>query len=251
MVPIRESSLPGPTPRHEIPGWRDRFGVVAGITGRGSEEEPFDLGLNTTEPVGAVMGRWRALRNAEPGFETHILGNQVHQARVLWHDQPRTGWTLIDGVDGHATRTPGLMLYVTVADCVPIYLVDPKSRAVALLHAGWRGVAGKILERGVELLSHNTKSASGDIVMHCGVSICQKCYEVGSEVIEALALPSNSEGKAQADLPAVLGEQAGRLGITEVSSSELCSAHDRDRFFSHRASKGADGRMVAYLGLIR
>ena len=196
------------------------------------------------------MGRWRALRNAEPGFETHVLGHQVHQTRVSWHDQPQTGWTLIDGVDGHATQAPGLMLYVTVADCVPIYLVDPRSRAVALLHAGWRGVAGKILEQGIQALSHKTRSTVGDIVMHCGVSICHKCYEVGSEVIEALGLHSNSQGKAQADLPALLAEQARALGINEVSSSELCSAHDRDRFFSHRASKGTDGRMVAYLGLI-
>ena len=65
----------------------------------------------------------------------------------------------------------------------------------------------------------------------------------------ALGLGADGGGKAQADLRAILVEQAGRLGLREVSVSTWCSAHDRDRFFSHRASRGADGRMVAYLGL--
>jgi YfiH family protein len=247
---IREVNLPGPVPRYEIPGWRERFGVVAGITGRGEGSPPFDLGLWTSQPVGEVMGRWRALRSVEPGFEAHVLGNQVHQTRVLWHDDGAPGgWTQLEGVDGHATAAPGLMLYVTVADCVPVYLVNPQTRAIALLHAGWRGVAGQILERGVEVLSHKNMASPEDIIMHCGVCICGRCYEVGSEVIGALALESDGAGKAQADLRGLLAEQARRLGIGQVSSSAWCSAHDRTRFFSHRASKGADGRMVAYLGL--
>ena len=62
------------------------------------------------------------------------------------------GWTQVEGVDGHATGVPGLMLYVTVADCVPIYLLNGKTGSVALLHSGWRGTAGSILTWGVELL---------------------------------------------------------------------------------------------------
>ena len=196
------------------------------------------------------MARWRSLRSAEPGFGAHVLGNQVHETRVLWHDRASPGWTQIEAVDGHATAAPGLMLYVTVADCVPVYLVSRRSGSIALLHAGWRGVAGRILERGVEALSHNDGSSPSDIVMHCGVSICRDCYEVGSEVIAALGLQGNSQGKAQADLFAALGDQGRTLGIQEISTSGWCSAHDRSRFFSHRASGGSDGRMVAYLGRI-
>jgi YfiH family protein len=195
------------------------------------------------------MSRWRLLRAAEPDFPVHVLGNQIHRTAVAWHGPSAPGWIQVDGLDGHGTATAGLMLYVTVADCVPIYLVDPVARVVALLHAGWRGVAGRILERGVEILSHNANVNSADIVMHCGISICYNCYEVGSEVIDALRLVSDGRGKAQADLPAILADQARGLGIPQVSSSPLCSAHDRDRFFSHRASRGTDGRMVAYLGI--
>jgi YfiH family protein len=247
---IEERRIAGEVPRFEIPGWRERFGVVAGITGRGDDTQPFDLGLWTGQPVGEVMARWRSLRGAEPGFESHVLGNQVHGTRVIWHDRAMPGWTQVEGVDGHATGIPGLMLYVTVADCVPIYLLIGKTGSVALLHSGWRGTAGSILTWGVELLSHNGSSSPEDIIMHCGICICRDCYEVGSEVIDALGLTADHAGKAHADLPGLLAEQARKLGIAEITSSRWCSAHDRSRFFSHRASGGADGRMVAYLGII-
>lgn len=247
---IRETPVTGSIPRYEIPGWRERFGVIAGISGRGEGPQPFDLGLWTGQPVGEVMGRWRELRSAEPGFDAHVLGNQVHQARVVWHDRPVAGWTQIEGVDGHATAAPGLMLYVTVADCVPIYLMNQKNRAIGLLHSGWRGTAAGILEQGVDALSHKFESSPSDIVMHCGVCICRECYEVSSDVIAALGLTPNGAAKAQADLSATLMDQARRLGLREVTRSDWCSAHDRTRFFSHRASKGADGRMVAYIGIL-
>jgi YfiH family protein len=250
MESIEEYPVSGTVPRFEIPGWRERWGVVAGITGRGHGDQPFDLGLWTGRPVGEVMTRWRALRASEPGFDAHILGNQVHGTRVVWHDRAVPGWTQIEGVDGHATGIPGVMLYVTVADCVPIYLVNSRTGSIALLHSGWRGTAGSILTWGVETLSHNGKSSAADIVMHCGVCICRDCYEVGSEVVQALALTPNAEGKAQADLPGALAEQARKLGVKQISTSTWCSAHDRSRFFSHRASRGVDGRMVAYLGIL-
>lgn len=241
--------MPGEVPRYEVPEWRTRYGVVAGITGRGSVPgRGFDLGLWTEAPVGEVMSRWRAFRSAEPGFSAVILGNQVHGTEVAWHVGGR-GWVQIEGVDGHATATPGILLTVTVADCIPVYLVDPVRGAIALLHSGWRGTAGGMLRRGVETLIEAAGSAAADILVHCGVGICGGCYEVGSEVMAGCGLRHDGAGPWHADLRAVLTEQARALGVAEISTSHWCSAHDRPLFYSHRASAGRDGRMVAYLGL--
>jgi purine-nucleoside/S-methyl-5'-thioadenosine phosphorylase / adenosine deaminase len=249
-VQIREQQLPGPVPRFEIPEWRRRYGIVAGITGRGPDAgRGFDLGLWTNAPVGEVMSRWRSFRRAEPGFYAVILGTQIHQTRVEWHDSG-TGWVQIDGVDGHATGTPGLMLAVTVADCIPVYLIDPVRRAIALLHSGWRGTAGGILTRGVQNLVEVAGSAVEDILMHCGVGICGQCYEVGSEVMASCGLAAAGAGPWHADLREVLAEQGRTLGVPIISTSQWCSAHDRTSFYSHRASGGQDGRMVAYLGMV-
>lgn len=246
---LREAPVPGgDVPRFEVPGWRERFGVVAGITARGEPGPGFDLGLWSGQPVAEVMRRWASFRSAEPGFSAVCLGNQVHRTEVAWHDQGQ-GWIILDGIDGHGTDARGILLTVTVADCVPVYLVDPARHAVALLHAGWRGASGRILERGVRLLAGHAGSTVTDTVMHCGVSICASCYEVDSQVFEAFGIPVPAGGRGPLDLRAQLARQALELGIADVTVSPWCTAHDRGRFFSHRAGGGADGRLVAYLGM--
>jgi YfiH family protein len=248
-VGIREALQAGGVPRFELEEWRRDFGIVAGITGRGGASEPFDLGLWSRTPVTTAMSRWRSFRASIPGFDACILGIQVHGTTVVWHANP-AGWLLLDGIDGHATGSPGVLLTVTVADCVPVYLIDPAARRVAVLHAGWRGTAAGIIRAGVEMLQAHG-SVPDDLLMHCGVAICGRCYEVGPEVFEALDLPSPEVGgRGLIDLRTVLERQGRALGVSRISISDRCSAHDSADFFSHRASRGADGRMVAYLGVL-
>lgn len=251
---LREVDVGDPSvPRLELREWATRFGVVAGITTRG---HGFSLGLWSEENVGQVMSRWRAVGAAfRARFPGLVLAHQVHGTALTWHRAAADGWMILDGLDGHATGARGLLLTVTVADCIPVYLVVPQKQVIALLHAGWRGVAEGVLERGVELLKRDAFARASDIVMHCGVGICGSCYEVGSEVIERLTpgqrpgVSRATDGSGHVDLRAVLARQAVELGITEVSVSPWCTAHDRDRFFSHRASGGRDGRMIAYVGM--
>jgi copper oxidase (laccase) domain-containing protein len=244
---VGEKPVPGVIPRFEIPGWRERFGVVAGITGRGSERgRGFDLGLWSKEPVGEVMNRWLAFRR-EMEFPAIALGNQVHGVEVMTLNRG-LGWIYIDGIDGWITTRPGILLTVTIADCVPIYLVIP-GHGLALLHAGWRGIAGGILERGLAGLVEATGSPPADVVMHCGIGICGDCYEVGPEVLTGCGISADGPGPWHLDLRDHLVKRACTLGLTQVTSSSWCAAHHGSDFYSHRASKGRGGRMVAYLGM--
>jgi polyphenol oxidase len=245
---LRESPVSGSFPRFEIPEWRERYGVIAGITARGDEPgRGFDLGLWGDESVKQVMARWRTFRSGATGFGAVVLGNQAHGVEVLCIDAGR-GWIQMEGIDGWVTTTPGILLTVTVADCVPVYLMVP-GRGVALLHAGWRGTAGGILARGMERLLRQTGASATDLLIHCGVGICGSCYEVGSEVMTACGVPANGPGPWHLDLREQLISQATRLGAKCVTRSAWCSAHDRPTFYSHRASGGVDGRMVAYMGM--
>jgi purine-nucleoside/S-methyl-5'-thioadenosine phosphorylase / adenosine deaminase len=249
QLPVRVAEAPaaGSLPRFEIPGWRERYGVVAGITGRGTESgRGFDLGLWSREPVVEVMNRWLALRRDMNEFEAVILGNQVHGTTVKTVREAE-GWIQIQGIDGWVTITPGVLLTVTIADCIPVYLVAP-AKGVALLHAGWRGTAGGILARGVEGLLAVTGATSSELIMHCGVGICGRCYEVGSEVMRGCGIAVDGAGPWHLDLRDRLIEQARGAGVRSTSVSTWCSAHDAAHFYSHRRSGGTDGRMVAYLG---
>lgn len=242
---VREAPAARDVPVLELAGWRERYGVVAGITTRADD---FNLGLLTDDSAAHVLGRWRALGAAmHPGFRTMVVGLQVHGNTVAVHEAPSEGLVVLDGVDGHATRRAGVLLCVTVADCVPVYLLDPASGALALLHAGWRGVAAGMLEAGLAAMARVAGAPPGNLVMHCGTAICGDCYEVGAEVFrEVLGRPAG--GPAHLDLRGLLADRARAAGVRHLSVSPFCSAHDADRFYSHRRSAGVDGRMVAYLG---
>ena len=236
-----------PVPVAELEEWRERYGVVAGITERGADGQ-FSLGLWVEEPAVSVQERWRAFRRwMAPRFPSVVLAHQVHSAHVRWHGPQEPGWLVGDGYDGHVTSEVGVLLTVTVADCVPIYLVDRRGRGVGLLHAGWKGIAGGMLEAGVKVLAERTGAATADLAVHVGVAICGNCYEVGPEVAWAVR-GEGAPGKSRLDLRAELVGRAQRLGIGEVSASTLCTVCDAGRFFSHRGSRGDGGRMVAYLG---
>lgn len=245
-APIADQAVP----RLELTEWAERYGLVAGITTRGAAD-PFNLGLWGDEPVGQVMTRWRAFHAAfAEHFPAVILSHQVHGTGVAWHAPLGGGWHILEGLDGHATAAAGHLLTVTVADCIPVYLAVPRQRVAALLHAGWRGTASGILARAADVLRREAQCALSDIVMHCGVGICGQCYEVGSEVYERVTGRPGAAG-ARLDLRAVLAEQAAQLGFGASSVSPHCTAHEPERFFSHRASGGRDGRLVAYLGYPR
>lgn len=240
-VPAGDSGVP----RLELIDWATRFGIVAGITTR---QDGFSLGLWNEQPTDQVMTRWRAFRRAfAPRFPTVVLGHQVHGTELRWHETVPPGWLQLDGVDAHVTRERGVLLTVTAADCIPVYLAVPAHGLVALLHAGWRGVADNILEHVLGEITRTAKARFRDIVMHCGVGICGSCYEVGSEVSERLT-GRPATGQTTVDLRSILAGRAHALGLSDVTISAYCTAHNNDRFFSHRKSGGKDGRMVAYLG---
>jgi len=245
---LRESKARRDVPVLELAEWAERYGLTAGITTRDGN---FNLGLLTPDPAAEVVARWRQFTAAmAPGFPTIVAGLQIHGRRVATHDSPAPGWTILDGVDGHATRRAGVLCCVTVADCIPVYVAHPPSGAVALLHAGWRGVAGGVVLAGLEAIQALSAADMADVVIHCGVGICGECYEVGCEVKAAVTgEPSTKPGPV--DLRASIVRQARQAGVQRISISPWCSAHDAHRFFSHRRSGGVDGRMVAYLGKAR
>jgi purine-nucleoside/S-methyl-5'-thioadenosine phosphorylase / adenosine deaminase len=228
---------------YELAPWRERFGLVAGITTRAA-----DFGLASPAPTAAVVHRWLSFHaRLAPAFASVVVARQCHGTTIATHEHTDRAWHVLDATDAHLTAQTGVLLTVTVADCVPVYLAQMHGPWLALLHAGWRGVAQGMVERGIEGLARRASCTASDIVIHCGVSICGSCYEVGPEVVAAVAGRSVG-GPTLLDLRAEIADRAERVGVGELSVSPWCTAHDAAAFHSHRRSRGADGRMVAYLG---
>jgi copper oxidase (laccase) domain-containing protein len=138
---------------------------------------------------------------------------------------------------------------VTVADCVPASLVDPERRAVALLHAGWRGVAAGILQRGLAVLGERWGSRPADLWLHLGPAICGACYEVGPEVFEALGLEVPAAPQPL-DLRKLLAHGAAFAGVCEerISVSVHCTRCGGPELWSHRA--GDRQRQAGFLAIL-
>ena len=240
--------------------WRARFPwLVQGTTVRGGEAEPFDLGLfSDGSSERDVRARWADFA-AVTGAETVAHSRQIHEATVRLHDGSRIESEaegvrgvprlhLVEECDGHATAVPGVVLAVTVADCVPVFIVDARRRAVAAVHAGWRGAALGVLEQGLETMARAFGSRPADVDVHLGPSICAECYEVGPEVFDALgqAVP---HGPTPIDLRRILGERATHagVGVDRITVSTHCTRCTGSGLFSHRG--GEAHRQVGYVGV--
>jgi YfiH family protein len=215
------------------------LGVVAFTTTR----EAGTFGLAGTDPVGAVMTRWSTLLTDLAGDARGIaVAPQVHGTTVLAHATPWDGWLRTAAADGHATQERRLALAVTVADCVPIFIAHP-SGAVAMLHSGWRGTAGRMLDQGIRVLGRAGLSPD-ELHVHLGPAICGRCYEVSADVRSQLTGESATR-PGHVDLRAIILEQARAAGVQHVTVSPSCTRCDNDRFFSHRA--GDTGRQLAII----
>jgi len=249
-APAREKGVGGPFSLicwiH--PEWTPRLPwLVLGTTGRGSGFAGGDFRLFGDGEGPGRETNWIVLARGQ-GFSGVAHARQVHGNRVLVHPGPADGLVIGADADGHATNVPGVFAAVTVADCVPVFLVDPVGRTVALLHAGWRGTMAGILEAGVSLLVEEFRARPQDLLIHLGPAICEACYEVGPEVHAALGLPEPPVPMPM-DLRGVLSERAAGMGIltAHVTRSTFCTRCGASPFYAHRG--GAFQRQVGFLGI--
>ena len=167
-------------------------------------------------------------------------------------------------VDGLLTQEPGIVLATFYADCVPLYFVDTKRKAVALAHSGWRGTVARMGQCVVDRMGECFGTRPEDLVAAIGPSICQSCYEVSEDVADAFAeefrgegqhdriLQAKGQGKYLLDLWAANELALKEAGIPEkqIQVTDVCTCHNSEYLFSHRASQGRRGNLGAFLGLL-
>jgi YfiH family protein len=252
-----------------------RDGVVHAFSTRqgGVSRPPFgtlNLGQSVGDDAAAVReNRRRFFRPFGIAPERVVRVKQVHGDRTLVVDDQLAGRhgfpaSLLDEpaeYDAIITDLPGLALTVSTADCVPILLHDPTRRAVAAIHAGWRGTAARIAAKAVGAMGATFGSRPEDLRAAIGPAIRRCCYEVDGPVHGLLQAAVGSsggqfaptrEGHWRADLPglnrAILVE-AG-LRPDRIEDLGLCTACRPAVFFSHRGERGRTGRMMNFIALL-
>ncbi len=186
--------------------------------------------------------------------------------------------------DGLITDTPGLLLAILTADCIPVIVVDPKKRAVGVFHAGWRGTVKRIVEKGVGEMHRHFGSRPEDLEAAIGPGVHNCCYTVGEEVRQnfesqfgyaselfhevkesdpvrekypMLFLTARAPGHSNLPVKIFLDLiEANRRQLLDaglrprrIATVSLCTSCHTDTLFSHRAEKGVTGRMMAAVGI--
>jgi polyphenol oxidase len=232
-------------------GWRACFSTRLGGVSQGPYAE-LDLSLVVGDEAGRVLEN-RAHLGAAAGFDATalVIGRQVHGVHVTTVTSAERGSgaleqrSCVPETDGLLTCTPELPLLVSTADCVPVVLAarGELDAAVAVVHAGWRGmVAGIVVDAVVALRAHGIITAA--VV---GPSIGPCCFAVGDDVGRAFGeryAGTWHDGRVDLWLAAERQLAAAGVPARSVSNPRLCTVCDR-RFFSHRRDAGRTGRQAA------
>jgi YfiH family protein len=223
-----------------LPGARAIFSTREGGVSQGPYRS-LNLGILTDDdPTRVTENRRRLAHEARIHAERVVLGWQAHGAELREWDGPDPegayadpGGKPLPRVDGHLTDQHGLGLLVLAADCYPVALSD--GRRAAMLHCGWRPLAGGIIERAVAHFDEPPAAAVGP-----GIGGC--CYEVGLEVLERFDdVPGAADGR-MLDLRRVIEARLDAAGVTDVEHLDCCTSCHPDLYFSHRRDDGLTGR---------
>lgn len=186
-----------------------------------------------------------------PGRALHLVW-QVHGAEVVQAEGEPAG--SLRKADALVTCDPSCAVAVRTADCFPVLLAVSDGRAVAAVHAGWRGVIAGVVPAAAAALLRISGASPGELLAAIGPGIGPDAFQVGEDVAalfarrfgaDAPVRRNTPEGTVQVDLAEAIARQLRECGVpgTRVDRTDRCAHRDREEFFSHRRDSGATGRM--------
>ena len=224
-----------------------------------------NLGFTKDDDPGLVAANREAFREAiAPECGRMLFVRQVHGTFVQRVTAGDSGMMSADGravleADGLMTEVPEILLAAQAADCVPVLVADTRLRVVAAFHAGWRGTAAGMVERGIARMAAEFGCRASDMIAAVGPAIGVCCYTVGDEVRETFAARFGYAAElfsgANVDLWEANRRQALDAGlaaasITVVGECTACARENgRRKYFSHRDERGFTGRAVGAIGM--
>jgi YfiH family protein len=213
--------------------------------------DSFNLGVHVgDDPAAVAANRSRVARELAVGEDRLVWMDQVHGTRVEVVEGPQDG--PLAGTDAVVTATPGLVLCVLVADCVPVLLTDPVAGVVAAVHAGREGVRRGVLPATLSAMA-SLGARARHVTALLGPAVCGACYEVPAAMqaevaaVAPAAAVRTRRGTPGLDLRAGLAEGLARAGVTEVVHDPRCTVED-PQLFSHRRD-GVTGRQAGVVWL--
>lgn len=211
-----------------------------------------NLGINTPDdPANIEENRLRFCSALGILPSQLASSHQIHGTDVLYATQPGR----YDNYDALITDQPNLFLAVSTADCTPILIYDHHHKAVAAIHAGWRGTVEGIVSKTLQAMQTRFGTRPGECFAYVGTCIDETSFEVGPEVAEPFAPAfkrlDEFTGKWFVNLKSANSHQLTSFGIpaSQIGISTFSTVLNNEDYFSHRAEQGKTGRMLAVIGI--
>jgi hypothetical protein len=223
----------------DLPGARAVFTTRRGGHS-GGPYASLNLGFATDDDPADQERNRAALAGLAGAPSTTAWQYQVHGDEVAILDDPAQARER-PRIDGRATRLPGVAIAALSADCLPVAIAG--GGAVAMVHAGWRGLAAGVLEAGVRAIRRLAGEQSAPAAaIGPGAGPC--CYQVGAEVFDAFDAHPDAVHEDRIDLKAIAAARLRDAGVAEVHDLGLCTICAPELFFSHRRDRGVTGRQA-------
>lgn len=225
-----------------------------------------NMGLTRGEDKDLVLKNYEILGNAM-GFskENYVTSQQTHTTnvrRIMAQDKGKgvlrdRGYTDVDGL---ITDVPNIPLVIFGADCVPVFLLDTRNKAIGMAHCGWKGTGERMAERTLQEMIHVFGTEPKDIIAAIGPSIGKCCFQVDDPVVELFKEniefaediifdDPNEVGKYRIDLWETNRRLLADMGVENIEVANLCTMCDTNRFYSHRKMRENRGVMAGVMEL--
>lgn len=231
-------------------------GIFSSLNLGFSRGDNYDLVLENHKRISRAIGF---------DYKDIVTSKQTHTTNIKVVREEDKGKGIItdrdySDIDGFVTNVPGIPLATYYADCVPLFFVDVKEKAIGLSHSGWRGTVDKMGLHTVREMEKQYGSKPENIFAFIGPSICQQCYEIGKDVADEFKKAFSSDDcseimykkqdeKYQLDLwkaNEIIMLNAG-IKKENIDVTDICTCCNSDLLFSHRASNGERGSLGAFL----
>ncbi|MDD3838962.1 MAG: peptidoglycan editing factor PgeF [Clostridia bacterium] len=194
-----------------------------------------------------------------------VLSDQIHDDHIKYVTEKDRGKGIFNpkdysGVDALITDKKGIALVTFYADCVPLFILDQKQKAIGLAHAGWKGTLKRIGQKTLGKMMELFQTRPKDCLVGIGPSIGKCCFEVDNHIASLFkgefgdldVIDRKSSQKCNIDLWTINANQFVEKGVlpSNIIGAKICTKCNKDIFFSHRGDKGKTGSLAAFMQLI-
>lgn len=231
---------------------------IGGVTT--GEAGTLNFGFSRKDTRENVLENFKIIcKTIDVDFEKLVLTDQEHDTKVYKVTKDDEGKGIIRQsdikcIDAFVTNVPGIPIVTFHADCIPVFFLDAKNKAIGLAHSGWKGTYGNISKNVVEKMTEEYGTKPNDLICGIGPSILECHFEVDDDLADMFSQRYGEEyikmyDKPHINLTAIVEKQLKDCGVEKIVQSDICTYCNNDVYYSYRGDNHKTGSLISIMAL--